>query len=335
MKLRRLKADGFGLLRGEYVFDPDRVTVVIDDNERGKSSLLSALAAGLYGLDADARHYRGLMTPLERWRPWDGGSYRVELELESGGARYWVIRDFTQGTVAVWNERGQDVTEQFRAGRDEYPVGLVLLGLDVDEFAKCAFWRQGELEDVVPDLEKDRRGSTLRARLEQAADTRAGDTSAAEALQALRAGVERFHSPVLGTTIKIENALARLEGTRDALETEIGALEHDYRAAAAPLEELAGLTEEERTVRGRLARGEARLTRLRASDARQRLERDDERRAEFARLRAEASSLAPAAGVPEDAEPRLRDSAARHEVVQRGLEAPQPPAPRRWAIVRG
>jgi hypothetical protein len=35
MKLLRLKADGFAGLRGEYTFDPRKVTVLVDDNERG------------------------------------------------------------------------------------------------------------------------------------------------------------------------------------------------------------------------------------------------------------------------------------------------------------
>ena len=71
MKLLRLKADGFGALRGEFRFDPDRVTVILDDNERGKSTLLAAIAAALYGLEGDRRSHRPL-TPFERWKPWDG-----------------------------------------------------------------------------------------------------------------------------------------------------------------------------------------------------------------------------------------------------------------------
>ena len=47
MRLLRLKADGFGALRGEIHFDPDRMTVILDDNERGKSTLLAAVAAAL------------------------------------------------------------------------------------------------------------------------------------------------------------------------------------------------------------------------------------------------------------------------------------------------
>src|SRR5512134_2071942 len=69
MKLLRLKVDGFGALKGEFAFDPGRVTLLVDDNERGKSTLLAAIAAALYGLEDNKRTHR-VLTPLDRWRPW-------------------------------------------------------------------------------------------------------------------------------------------------------------------------------------------------------------------------------------------------------------------------
>src|SRR5436309_3212129 len=76
MRLLRLRVVGFGVLQGEYRFAPDRLTLIVDDNERGKSTLLAAIAAALYGLDGDRRTHR-MMTPLDRWRPWEGGPYRL------------------------------------------------------------------------------------------------------------------------------------------------------------------------------------------------------------------------------------------------------------------
>ena len=53
-----------------------------------------------------------------------------------------MIRDFNEGTVAVWNGRGQELTAGYLEGKDEYPIGKHLLGLDAEEFEKCAFVRQ-------------------------------------------------------------------------------------------------------------------------------------------------------------------------------------------------
>ena len=194
MKLLRLKVEGFGALKGEFAFDPARVTVLVDDNERGKSTLLAAVAAALYGLDGDKRSHR-VLSPLDRWRPWGGGPYRVELEVESGGERYTIMRDFDRGTVAVWNGRGQEVTVEFREGRTEFPVGRRLTGLDGEEFARCSLVRQNTLDEVVPADERARRASTLHARLESAADTRVGDTNATEALSVLEGAVRKYTAP--------------------------------------------------------------------------------------------------------------------------------------------
>jgi DNA repair exonuclease SbcCD ATPase subunit len=237
MKLLRFSTNGFGALRGEFRFDPDRVTLLVDDNERGKSTLLSAITAALYGLDGDRRSHR-VLTPLERWKPWDDGPYRVELELEADGERYTVTRDFDNGTVSVWSGRGQDVTADFRDGKDEYPVGLKLLGLDAEEFERCAMVRQGDLLEVVPSDERERRSPSLRAKLEAVADSRVGDTRASEALKVLEGALRRYNCLELEFTGTVENAMQRLEAKQHLLEAEPRAGARP-RAERGPLEELA------------------------------------------------------------------------------------------------
>ena len=160
MKILRLKVDGFGPLRGEYRFDPDRVVLLLGSNERGKSSLLAAITAALYGLSDDRRTHR-VMTPVERWRPWDGGSFRLELEIEVNGQQYSIRRDFEEDKIEVWNGDGREVTADFQHGKGEFPVGLKLLGVDASEWDKCAFIRQSDLAEVVPTEEKSRRSSSL------------------------------------------------------------------------------------------------------------------------------------------------------------------------------
>ena len=318
MRLLRLKADGFGALRGEIHFDPDRMTVILDDNERGKSTLLAAVAAALYGLDGDRRSHRPL-TPLERWKPWDGGSYRVELELECEGERYTVSRDFDQGTVAVWSGRGQDVTAEFRDGKDDYPVGKRLLELDVDEFERCALVRQGELWQVVPEDERERRSPTLRTRLEAVADSRVGDTRASEAIKILETSLKRYDCPEIEFTGTVDNALARLEAKRQLLETELQELSHELDQNAGPLGELADLEEVERETREALAGLDAEWRGVLASDALRQLEEDQRRQEEIEGLQEEAASLSAVSQMPADAESRLRDTVARLEEAQRNV----------------
>lgn len=315
MKLLRLGTDGFGGLKGYFAFDPRRLAIVVDDNERGKSTLLAAISAALYGLEDDHRSHRPI-TPLERWRPWGGGEYGVEIEVECGGETYRIRRDFQLGTVEVKNGNNQDVTAEFREGKDGYPVGRKLLGLDVDEFEKCAFVRQGELLQVVPADERERRGSTLRARIEAAADSRLGDTMASEALQLLEGALRRYDCHELETTVTIETAIQRLESKRLMLETESKTLEHDLSSIAGPLEELSDLAEDERATRETLAGLENERRAGLAEEARRQLEEHHRHRAELNALKREAEGLAAAAQLPAEAESQLRETVARLEAAR-------------------
>ena len=312
MKLLRLTIAGFGSLRGEHRFDPDKLTLVVDDNERGKSTLLAAIVAALYGLSDDRRTHRPL-TPLERWRPWEGGEFGVELELECAGERYTITRDFERGTVAVWNGRGQELTAQFLEGRDEHPVGKLLLGLDADEFEKCAFLRQEELDQVVPAEEKDRRVNSLQARLERAADTRAGNSSANEALRVLEEAAAKYTEPLLDTTIKVENAIVRLDNQIGLLATEIHALEHDYHSIRPHIDRLAAVEDEERTELERDRRINAARRAAIEAQARARLERHHASSVERGALEQELAATASCAGVPHDSGAAYTDVVARIE----------------------
>ena len=316
MKLLKLSTDGFGSLRGERAFDPERLTLMVDDNERGKSTLLAAIAAALYGLSDDKRSHRPI-TPLERWRPWDGGPFTVELELECAGERYTVSRDFQNGAVAVWNGRGQELTARFLDGRDEYPVGKILLGLDAEEFEKCAFVRQDDLDQVVPADERDRRTNSLQARLERAADTRAGNSSANEALRVLDEAAARYSEPLLDTTLRVENAIQRLDTKIQTLDAEIHALEHDDASIRPQLDRLARIEEEERSELEREQRINAERRAALGAEARAKLERHQQARAELERLEQEAAGLAPFAGVPADSDGEFRQAVARLEESER------------------
>ncbi len=320
MKLLRLRVNGFGALQGEWTFAPDRVNVVLDDNERGKSSLLAAVVAALYGLDADRRSHR-VLTPLERWRPWNGGPYRVALDLECASGPYTIARDFDAGHVSVFDRTGREVTATFLEGRDEYPIGKRLLGLDRTEFEKCAWLVQGELEGVVPGDEKARRASTLKSRLENAADSHIGDTNASEALKVLDQALRQYTVAELDFTGTVDNAIARLEARLASAEVERRELDARLLEAQTPIEELHRLAETEQTLQERVRALEAERRAGHAADLRRQLQDQDEAVAEVARLEAEAAALAGSADLSPNAEGELRDLIARHEEAVRGVEA--------------
>ena len=319
MKILRLKADGFGALLGEFHFDPDRLNLVVDENERGKSTLLAAVTAALYGLDEDRRSHR-VLTPVDRWRPWGGGSYRLELEIEHEGQKLAIHRDFERGTVEVWDAEGREVSERFRTEKDIWPVGQHLFGLNVWEFEKCALVRQGELESVVPSDVKGRRSSTLHARLESAADATVGDTNATEAVQVLEAAAAAYNCPELGSTMKVETAIQRLDARRSALDAEVLVLEQGFEKLSAPFDQLVRLGEREDKSREALARTDAERREALIAEVRRQLSEHDERTRELEELREEALALASASRLPKNAEVELREIVARLEEAHRNLE---------------
>ena len=319
MKLLRLHIDGFGALQGEWTFAPERVNLILDDNERGKSTLFAAIAGALYGLDGDRRSHR-VITPLERWRPWNGGPFRVALDVECVDGLYTMTRDFDHGTVTVFNNAGSEVTGKFLEGRDEYPVGKQLLGLDRDEFEKCALLFQGELDGVVPGDEKSRRASTLKSRLENAADTHVGDTNASEALGVLEAALRKYHVHHLDFTGTIDNAIDRLIAKREFIEVEIRELDATLIIAQAPLDDLHRLAQEERTLQDALRELENERRAGMAVDVRRQLEDHEKALSEVARLEAEAGELAGSANLPPNAEGELRETIARYEEALRGID---------------
>ena len=319
MKILRLRVDGFGKLQGEWTFAPDRMNVVLDDNERGKSSLFAAVSAALYGLDGDRRTHR-VLTPLDRWRPWNGGAYRVALDVETANGMYTIARDFERGVVAVFDRTGSEVTPEFLEGRDEYPVGKKLLGLDLAEFEKCALLAQGDLHEVVPNDEKARRASTLKSRLENAADTHIGDTNASEALRVLEDALRRYNAHELDFTGTIDNAIDRLNAKREFVEVDIRELDATLIVAQAPLEDLHQLAQEERRLQDLLRELENERRAGLAVDVRRQLEDHEAAQNEVARLEAEAAGLSGSASLPANAEVELRETIARHEEALRGIE---------------
>jgi DNA repair exonuclease SbcCD ATPase subunit len=229
MRLKTLDIRGFGQLRGivDLETGPGSIALLLESNEAGKSTLAAAITAGLYGLDSNRTRYRNRMTPVERFRPWGGGSYGLELLLDRGGHELRIMRDFDRGQVEVL-DGARDITSEFQRGKS-VEVGEILTGLTEAQFALSAFVPQGAIVWDDP--------SALAEALQRAADSQAGDNTAASAIDVLQSALDQYEGIELKKgrartevqrcreeAAKAEAALDDLERRREALDEEIDQL---------------------------------------------------------------------------------------------------------------
>jgi DNA repair exonuclease SbcCD ATPase subunit len=291
MKIERLYLVGFGKLRDcEIVFDPEKVNLLIEENEFGKSTIVAAIVAALYGFPPQERSTAEALSEKETYRPEDGGPYRIALDVRALGFRGWtrmrIVRDFRRGLVRVFDldMGGKEITEEFAQRRRE--VGEVLLRLSRAQFLNTCLVRQAALQ-ALPDL------SDLSAHLQRIADAEAGDRTAAEAIEALHAALAQFPASRMGKgPLHIDTEIKRAEQRLRELQDQQERLEQKRRQIEPQLDRIREIEQEIE----RAHRQQQRAHYLRERAERQRLERElrqrQELEAERRRLEQERQALA-------------------------------------------
>jgi uncharacterized protein YhaN len=102
MRIHSLVIRGFGRFHSstQVDFSPEGVTVIVGDNEKGKTTIKDAICATLFGFQTTSER--------EKYSPWDLPSeYSAAVTFSSKGGLYCVERDFETDNVSVW-----DVSEQ-------------------------------------------------------------------------------------------------------------------------------------------------------------------------------------------------------------------------------
>jgi DNA repair protein SbcC/Rad50 len=194
MRLERLEVPGFGGLRDRTVDFHSRLTLVLGDNESGKSTLHRAVRAALYGIDAGGQGRPVERSDWARWTPWTAGPYGVALTYTlEDGRRIRVARrlDTREQGVQVLELGGSDLTDEVRSGRAVSP-GRFHLGVDESVFCASAWLGDEALRLGAPDA-APARAENLQEAIERLADTRRGIT-ATQAVARLREAIDRVGS---------------------------------------------------------------------------------------------------------------------------------------------
>ncbi len=312
MRMQRLEIAGFGRLHDFEVDFHPRVTVLVGDNESGKSTVHRALRAALYGLDSGGPGRPTERSDWTRWKPWDAGGYSVVLTYEvSGGRRLRVARRLEQRdhVCQVHEIGGGDVTAEMRVGRAVVP-GLIHLGIDEAVFCASACVAEEGLRLGASDTPAARAADVQEA-IERLADSGEAIT-AAQALAAIgeavsRVGSERRSGSPLGRAVnRLRQLDVQLDDARRRLwalaaeEERLRALEVDADAAEQRRRDA-----ERRWLLGRLSSIAAQRADLEAAGA------------EMTQLAAEIEGTAHLATFPADAEERVILVAAETQETER------------------
>lgn len=231
MWIERLDIQGFGRLAGSFELSPG-LTLVVGDNESGKSTLHQALIRALYGFDSGERRQKPNLGRSEKdgYAPWSGTSFGLVAVLRDVGGRDLRVEwDFNTHSITARNpDTGEDLSSEFRGKRDDVELGRALLGIGASEFREVCCLSQTEIQGVT-------RSDDLVNALQRAVESTAGDVHIEQAVKRLNEflgktiGVRADHlmNPLpkgrlrvrLDRKTELERILADTEAKRDELAT--------------------------------------------------------------------------------------------------------------------
>jgi DNA repair exonuclease SbcCD ATPase subunit len=300
VRLIELELEGYGkLVDRRFSFAPG-LTIVSGPNEGGKSTLIDAIVAVLYG--------PGRKDEREAKRPWSGGRYRATLRYALHDNREFEIqRDFSKDgrTARVFDRNGNDVTAEYTIAKNVVP-GQILLGVPREVFVNASCVRQ----QAIP-IEGDH-ADRISASLARALDGGPREDAARRALEALdlalreHVGSERAtkNAPLRESLTRARDAQACADTARAALRS---LMETRERLSAAQ-------AERERLLR-QIAEHQRRGRAMRAASLRSRLDQLRKIREEIGALDAVRAEFDDVADFPED---RLAELESRYYVWQNG-----------------
>jgi hypothetical protein len=263
MRIERIVAHAFGPFRGEELKLAPGMTVVSGPNEAGKSSWHAAVRLALTGL----RRGKGPGTAAERQlaerhRPWDAGdAWAVEARLRLADGRLIDISQDLAGKVdcrAVDVGLGRDVSHEILDGT---PDASRWLGLSRDAFAATISVSQAQILAVTDAADE------LQGQMQRAAATHGTDATAAEAI----ARLEAFRRDAVGVDrVGARGPLRTAKDRLAALDARLAEARRQHEAYLERSEQLEIAEHRVAAARRSVLEAEARLTALRAEEARRR-----------------------------------------------------------------
>jgi len=296
--IRELWIDGFGCLRTTrepFRFARDRLTLFLDENEAGKTTLQMALLASFYGVETDRRLLTtSIRAHQNHWCPLTGAPFGTRLRLHHDQRHLEVRWDFANaGDLHVIDlDTNRDVTGELCPGGDGLELGRRLLGLTLGEFLKTCLVQQGDLARVG-----DAEG--LDSLVQRAADSQAGDMTVARAQDKLRALLRNYPEAVMlkGGGL-LDNEIRRLEEDAESTRHKLAELEAERAAIADQDAEFRRVAEQRNRLAGEVAKLEYLAQVAEHDELKDQIEQTEKKRAALAELEVEREELSGLEGFP-------------------------------------
>ncbi|MBS2002803.1 MAG: AAA family ATPase [Cyanobacteria bacterium SZAS LIN-5] len=323
MWIERIDFAGYGNISGEKIeFKDNKLNLVVESNEYGKSTIASAVWAILYDFPESGEQ------PSEREarRPSAASKmpYIASIDITTNGTRLKVIRDFSDGAVQVVDrdQKNKDVTKRFRGPNGEDQVGLKLTGMTREMFRSTCFVGQRELDEHAFSGDSD-----LTSLFQGIADSSQPASNASNAIEILEDALHHF--PHKGKRNRVEVVMRDLEGQYYELSDKIKKLESDKDQIGVNISKIGKLEGDIVDDTEQAGANEYFELCLEAADTDNRLIQAQTTLAKLSELRQEMSSLGNMDGFPIDSVKRVEElwtrRQSRQEDYDRYLEemAPQ------------
>ncbi|HNZ40306.1 MAG TPA: AAA family ATPase, partial [Clostridia bacterium] len=143
MRIIAVHIYGYGKLTDRTFNFKEGFNLVLGKNESGKSTLMSFIKAMLYGHKKNEREKDGFIPEVKKYKPWNSDKYGGYLILETDEKKILrVERDFNGKTLSVYNEYGEEITNEFSFSKENEMIGQDLLGMDYECFINSSFMCQ-------------------------------------------------------------------------------------------------------------------------------------------------------------------------------------------------
>lgn len=144
MKIKNIKINAYGTLQQKEINLGEKINIIHGKNESGKSTLLNFIKSSFYGITR-TKNKRDI-SDFEKYKPWNTEEFsgRITYQLDNQ-EEYQVYRDFKKKTPKIYNERLEDITDQFEIDKkDGNRFFVEQTNLEEDMFLSTIVSMQGE-----------------------------------------------------------------------------------------------------------------------------------------------------------------------------------------------